>query len=477
VGRFLKVKRPNDTITYNPFQLIEIYRPATRSDDSGQVFYEFGETYPLYTSGGITYHTGGTQNQTATQPARFTFNDGDVYYKFREFYKDNLNPSTKFTLGTMDANYSDFWASSVNSNGRGFIIEPNTKQVRNPVLRRHGQTFQQNIGVNGLNRFYEADKDEFNRDYGDVMRMEVRDNSIIVFQKRKVGQMFVDRELTYNIDGQSNLILSSRLLSKIAYFRGEWGIGDNPESLGQNSRAFYGWDNNKGVLWRLSQDGLEDITRYGMSAFGKAEAKLRNATYKIYGVCDTDNDLYIFRFENAPGSSNKTYSWNEGKNGFESQLSYPFEMGACLNGLLVTFSSGKLWTHDSSTYCNFYGTQYDCYATAVFNDNVALKKNFHKVATLGSEGWDVPEITTNVYSYATTVQTTNIKAGAFVEKEGEYHAAIPKDANLVGGKINARGIMKGQFLKAKFRFQSASSFVFLTLALVGYSPSNKQPNK
>jgi hypothetical protein len=480
VGRFLKVRQPTGT-TYNAFQLIEIYRPALRANNAGQVFYEFGEVYPIYTLNGVAYHTGGTQNQTSTLPARFTFNEGDVFYKFRKFYKDTLTATSQFELGVMDANYSDFWASAVNSNGRAFIIEANAKRVYNPVLWRHGQPFQQGINVNGLNRFYEADRDEVNRQFGDVKRIKCRDNAVIVFQKFKIGAIPVDQQITYNVDQTANVILSSRLLNKIQYYKGEWGIGDNPESLGWNTRCFYGADNSKGVWWRLSQDGLEDITRHGMSSFGKTEVKARNATYKIYGLCDTDNNLYIARLENAPGRSNKVIVWNEDRNGWESELSYQFEMGVCLNGLVVTFSSGRLYTHDSPTYNNFYGTQYDSYVTAMFNDDAVIKKSFEHITYVGTEGFDAPEIHTSNFSYGSTRQKTSIKAGAFVDKENEWHAAIPKDENsgtsAVQGKIDGKMVMKGQWLKVKFRFQSASNFLFLFAVILGYAASNKQPNK
>jgi hypothetical protein len=227
----------------------------------------------------------------------------------------------------------------------------------------------------------------------------------------------------------------------------------------------------------LSQDGLEDISRHGMSAFAKEEIKKRNSTYKVYGFYDTDNDLYISRMENAPGSSNKVVVWNEVLNGFETILSYQFEMGCCLNGLVVTFSSGRLYTHDSDTYNNFYGTQYDSYITSVFNDDAVIKKNFEAVTYVGTEGFDIPEITTSNFTYGSTRQRTSIEAGAIKNKENEFHAAIPRDENSEGGKINGKKDMKGQWLKAKFRFQSASNFVFLFAALVTYAASNKQPNK
>jgi hypothetical protein len=102
--------------------LVMVYTPLlnpTTLTDS--VFYEWGEEYGIYSIGGVNYHRGMTQDQTASQPAEFSFAEGDFYFHQRTMYKNLITPATD-TAPLMDANWSDFFLSAVNDNGRGLVI-------------------------------------------------------------------------------------------------------------------------------------------------------------------------------------------------------------------------------------------------------------------------------------------------------------------------------------------------------------------
>jgi len=156
--------------------------------------------------------------------------------------------------------------------------------------------------------------------------------------------------------------------------------------------------------------------------------------------------------------------------GFESFYSYHPEMMGCLNNLLVSYKNGALWTHDSDTFANFYGTQYEVYVVAVFNDNPMEKKSFNAIAEIVNSKWDCPEITTDAYTYGTTVQTTSILNGELVPLENQYHASIKRDANSRGGKWNGQ-FMKGKYIIIKFRATSPSTFSLMNIATVKYATS------
>src|SRR5690606_21863468 len=102
--------------------------------------------------------------------------------------------------------------------------------------------------------------DEYNRSYGDIMKMVSWNNSIIVMQKFKIGAVPVYQQMAYNVDGSSNMILSSKLINRIQYSSGEYGIGSAPESVAYNNTSIYGCDNIRGVIWRLGGNGLVPVS-------------------------------------------------------------------------------------------------------------------------------------------------------------------------------------------------------------------------
>lgn len=470
-GTYLKVKK-NATVFSADTYMIEVYRPFSRTSDAETVFYEFGQQYPIYIDSGtgIHYHQGQIQNQTASQPATFTFTDGDVYYKFRPEYESG-DFDDFVVLGVMDANYSDYWASAVNSNGRPVVIDVNAATVTNPVLVRFGQAYQVGTNINGLNIFYPNNFDEYFRDYGAIMKLSIRDKLLHVYQKLKVGRVPIYGQILKDQQGTESVVVSDQLLNTIQYYAGDYGIGDHPECFGSNNYADYFLSNIRGIICRLSQDGITPISiQTNLNNFAVQEIGSRDFNYKIYGCFHSYNNLYIIALAETPTSPAKTLVWNEQRNGFESFLSYIPEMMCSLNNLLITFKNGQLYTHDSTTYNNFYGVQYDSSITQPFNDNLIEKKTWTSVMEMANQKWTCPLIYTDMMSYGTTRQESNLVANDFELLENQYHAAILKDANSIGGVINGDSL-KGSLMVATFKATNPTVLATLNVVKVDYIDS------
>lgn len=454
-GMFLKVKKAGGDPVFADNVFIELYSPLVRSSDTTTVFYAFGQSYPIYTDTdtGLRYHVGQIQNQTDSQPATFKFIEGDVYYKFRDFYKLNettgkIDPTTVSQIGLMDANYSDYWRSAVNSNSRGWVIEHNAQRLYRPADIRFGQAFQPGTDINGINRFYPEDFIEANRSYGDIMKIFPWNNFIIVAQKFKIGASPVYQAMTFNADNSSNLILSSNLLNRIQYYRGEYGVGSLPESIAYNNDAIYGWDNNRGVCWRLAQNGVTPLSLiYGFNNFAVKRAGLRGFDSKIYGVFDTHNNLYISVFEGAGDDPAITIAWSEQDSGLEGRRGYSPEMICCLNNLLVSFVNGALWTHDGDIN-SFYGEQHGSSVTVVFNSAGLTRKTWTNISEQSTHPWGVSEIKTSNISHGSVYQESKVPISSFDRNDDFYDSPIFQDQN--SGDLVTGFSLKGSYMIAKF---------------------------
>jgi len=491
-GSFLKIPY-NSALsgfgTTNPNYYIEIYTPAPNTDSKQQVFYEFGENYPILNPGESNRaHGGQTQDQIiGTQPAIYIFTRGDYYIRTRLY---NTVGTTFQTSWVMSQSVSDLYPSQVQSIGRAFVIDADAKETYFPTLVRFGQDFQQSTDINRTNIFFPDNFDEYDRSNGDIRKLFIEGRRMYVFQKFDIGVVPILTQIVRDTAGNPLEANSDILLNKIAYpYQGKFGIGDCPESFAYHDRAKYGVDDNKGVAWRLSQDGITELSvLYECNAFFTAKLKayrkdLNNGyaapgeTYtgdpSVYGCFDFYTNKYIVALEEINRYNSQNYLtfhqdpytlvFNETRDsteGFECFTSYHPEGMESLGTLLVSFKDGALWTHDSETYNQFYGTNYESYITGVFNDNPLLKKSWMAIEESSNVIWDCPEIISQVNSYGSTPQQTNLNAGEFLPLEGQFSAAIKRDANSTGGKING-SFMKGAWLKVKFRVQNASNFVFL----------------
>jgi len=401
------------------------------------------------------------------------------------------------SIPIIESTYSDKYAIITSSNNRPSVYDENAKQTYFPTLVRFSLEYQEDTNINNTNRFYPDNLDEYDRSFGDIMRMHIRDRGLSVYQKFKVGRVPVLTQVVQDVSGNPLQANSDQLINKITYYQGDYGIGDVPESLAWNNFADYFIDNYRGVVCRLSLDGIKPLSiEFSMNSYFVAKLapyrkSLNNGIAPtgqpypgdpcVYGVFDAYTNKYIIAMEEINRYSDPsnlvyhqdpvTISFDEqNKKGFESPYSYAPEWLGALNTLLLSFKSGALWTHDSDVYCNFYGVQYDCYITAVFNSLILSKKTFQAMAEQGNVAWDCPEITTQSESYGSTNQQSNLVVSDFDKLESMYHADFLRDSLSIGGLIDG-DYLKGNYITIKFRSQNASNFVYLNMVSVLYEES------
>lgn len=412
------------------------------------------------------YHRGKDQDQTATQPAKFTWVEGDVYFHKRTMY-DNITSSPGSLSGNvMDANWSDFFPSAVNDNGRGLSIQVNARETYLPATMRFSREYQQNTNINQTNRFIYANFIDLDRSYGSILKMSIKDRYIRIGQQFKIGLVPLFSQINVDANGNGIRADSDKLLNPVQYYERACGVGDAPESWTDFNNSSYFFDTNRGIWYRLAQDGEIDISvKYKINSWTSLKGILRKGNYKIYGAFDSKSNNCIFAFEATDTDPAYTLAFNEDTNTFESPLSYHPEMMVTLGNLLITFKNGSLYTHDSPTYNRFYGVDYPSYITAVFNLNAVVKKSFVALTEGANTIWECPEISTQVMSYGLLPQESNLIAGDFDNEEGEYIAPFRQDTNSIGGLINGDDL-HGKYIIVKFMINSASSLVVLNYASV-----------
>lgn len=443
-----------------------------------------------------SYHTGKDQDQTGSQPATFTWVEGDVYYHVRTMYNDIKAASGPTypddTVSIMDENFSDFFLSGVNDNGRAQAIEVNAQQVYNPVLYRFGGAYQSSTTINNTPDFYFENFDEASRSWGDIRKLYIRNQYMYVIQKFKVGIVPILLQIIRDTVGNPLEANSDQLLNKINYpYNEDVGIGDIPESFASDKDAMYGVDNYKGVVWRLSQNGITKLSvdfecnsffttrlKYYRKSLNNGYPANGSTVYPgdptVYGVFDASTNKYIIALQeinryNSEGvlifhQDPYTINFNEVRNqmeGFESFLSYYPDCMVCIDTQLIAFKDGETWTFSEDvTRCNFFGVQNDASITGVFNDNGLEKKTWQAITQLASDKWECPSIKSNVPSYGTVMQETNLVPAEIVMLEGNFHSGIKRDINSRGGKINGSA-MKGNYIIVKLLKQNASELIYL----------------
>lgn len=211
----------------------------------------------------------------------------------------------------IESSFNDTYNLITNSNGRASVVDINAKRTYFPTLIRFGGAYQVNTNINKINNFQYENFDEYDRSFGDVMRLHVRDRYLKVYQKFKVGNVPI---LTQIVKDSANNPLQANtdtLINKIQYYSGDYGIGDASTSLAWNNFSDYFVDDYRGVVCRLSQDGITPISiLYNTNAFFVAATAayrkdlnngISDGVYTgdpcIYGVFDANTNKYIIAME------------------------------------------------------------------------------------------------------------------------------------------------------------------------------------
>lgn len=493
-GTFLKVVKPSTlpSVAYGANNFIQIYTPALRSGEGRELYYEWGQEYAIYEySAGVFYHAGDLSNQTPTQPATFEWYDGDFYLKERTWYLNDGSNVTKTTY-MMDANYSDYFTSAVNSNGRGWVIDLNAKEEYNSVLVRWGGKYQSGTNLNELNIFRPNDFDEVDRSKGDIRRFKARDRILRVFQDRGVGQYGIYARFIQNNEGQSDLVTTNEIITtnNIQYYAGQYGLAGYPTNLCSSPIADYFNDVVTGREIRLSSDGITDLGllykgQYYLSSlatpYNKALVRANGSTAKVMKFWDSyENQSHTVLQAGTGGgltAAGYNYSFNEIRNGFCSFYSFEPEWAISADDIVYSWKNGQLYKHDVSgaNYCNFYGTQYACSITVVFNPNVGFKKAWQSIAEVATGTWEATQIYTDVNTYGSQRQESTLVEQEFTVLEGMPSAAFKRDSYSPGGKWNGN-FLKGNLIVVKLQKTNASNLINLAELYLRYidSPLNVQ---
>ena len=392
----------------------------------------------------------------------------------------NITPLNTINIYADDPSFSDVYKIEKNSTSRPLVVDVNAKQTYYSTMVRYSQAFQLGTSINGTNRFYYLDYDNYDRKYGDIMRMKLHNKDLRIFQYKKCGVVPVYSTETSNQDGSSNLVASTKIINPIRYYEGDFGVGNQGASLASSGYADYFADPVKGYFVRLSQDGITPISEiYKMQTFAgnnlpnylKSNNYTGGGVAKVLGVfyfTKDKNAEYITSLQAGGSLTGYTLSFDEIKNCYTSFYSFQPEWMVAYENKLATFKNGNLYIHDSSTQNNFYGTQYSSSITFVFNKDNIVKKTYNSLTIDATDYWTSPTMGNVNTSLG---QSSNIVSSDYEIHEGLYHAALQRDNNSLGGVING-DYLKGTWTEIKLT-NSATSLVYLSGIYLGYILSNR----
>lgn len=396
----------------------------------------------------------------------------------------------------IDKNFSDYYSSAVNSNGRSWVYDANANQVTYPVMYRWSLAFQTNTNINQTSRFYPTNFDEVERDKGGIMKLSTLNRELIFFQELKIGHTGIYQKFITDTAGSQNLITTDSIITQnnVQYYAGEVGVGSQATSVVKSGYVFYGVDPVKNIIWRLSRDGVTDLSElYKVKSWASANLpKYLNPGNYPFGGSQKVLGAYNLRPDNigeylllAQGASvaGETFAFEENTNSFTSKYDVDCDCILCAENVMYYFKNGVMWRQTSSVGSSnvFFGVQYTASILIPFNDQIAVKKNYMSLGYQSSAVWNAATIgdveTDTVNSQTFLTQQSKIMVQDFTSLEAPYrYAAFNRDSNSMSNQNVATwegDYLTGTYILVRLKHGSNSTnYLFAPYIVYSVAPRN-----
>ncbi len=233
-----------------------------------------------------------------------------------------------------------------------------------------------------------------------IQKLYAADTNLIIFQELKVSRALIDKDAIYNAEGGGAVTASNLVIGVIQPYAGEFGISKNPESFASYGYQKYFSDQNNGAMLRLSLNGIEEISVYGMRDFFKDDLnRISTSSGKAIGAYDIHNNQYVISLQENASSTYNTLSFDEQAKGWVSFFSFEPEQMFSIKNNFYTVKSGEIWEHyanpiehPSAKRGNFYNSNYPSTVTVAFNAAPANSKTFKTISYEGANGWKLTSL-------------------------------------------------------------------------------------
>tara|TARA_R110001592_G_scaffold42641_1_gene138432 strand:+ start:5213 stop:6784 length:1572 start_codon:yes stop_codon:yes gene_type:complete len=209
------------------------------------------------------------------------------------YAEDNPNPSISTDWYVEESRIRGGYNNlTVDFGVKAYLDEENPNQQHRFNSLIYSGIFNSRTGVNNTNQFSVAEDIVKSADpsKGSIQKLYAEDTNLIIFQEDKVSRALIDKDAIYSAEGNAAITSTQLVIGQIVAYAGEYGISKDPFSFAVYGYRKYFTDKKRGVVLRLSRDGMTEISSYGMHDFFRDTL---NTASVIRGAWDNHNKNYI----------------------------------------------------------------------------------------------------------------------------------------------------------------------------------------
>lgn len=401
------------------------------------------------------------------------------------------------TQRCIDPNFSDYYPSAVNSNGRQWAFEENANRITYPNEIRWSLPYQQDTQINQTSRFYPENFDTLNRAYGPIQAMKENIGVLTYFLDRKCGWTRVYGKYITDSEASGQLTTTDSIIAQnnTSYYEGSFGVSNQATSIVQSGYVYYFADPVRRKILRLSRDGITDLSetykvqtwaslnmpKYlnpGIYRFGGAQKMLGT-----FNVRQDNIGEYMLLAQGTSSVNGETFPFEEKYNMFYNPIDIDCDCIICAEDVLYAFRNGVMYKQGGNNVSGvFFGTQYQASLKLVFNENINEKKIFNAVGYMSNKTWvsdTKGDIATNHINEQTALgQESLIMSQDYETRDNpKRYASFNKDQNSMTDPVLALwegDYLIGEYISCVFKYGSNAPSTFYGPFII-YQTDNRNP--
>tara|TARA_R110000751_G_scaffold15476_3_gene50145 strand:+ start:2473 stop:4221 length:1749 start_codon:yes stop_codon:yes gene_type:complete len=156
---------------------------------------------------------------------------------------------------------------------RAYLDEEYPQQQRRISTLIYSGIYNSRTGINQTNVFSVGDAITRSLDpvHGSIQLTHAEETNLIVFQENRIHRALIDKDTIYTTESGTQTQAGQKVIGQFVPYKGEYGISKNPESFAIYNYRKYFSDKSRNAIMRLSNDGLTEISMYGMRDYFRDE--------------------------------------------------------------------------------------------------------------------------------------------------------------------------------------------------------------
>ena len=280
---------------------------------------------------------------------------------------------------------------------KAYLVEDEPSQALKASGLIYSGIFNSRTGINRTNVFSVAEDITKTADpsNGSIQKLYAEETNLTILQELKCSRALINKDAIYSAEGAGTVTSSNLVIGVIQPYTGEYGISRDPGSFAVYGYRKYFSDRNNNAIIRLSRDGIEEISRYGMTDYFRDQLnniETPSQPGKIIGGYDIHNSQYVISTQG--NKQLNTLSFDEKPKGWVSFFTYFPDQIFSLRNKYYTIKDNELYQHYSENVLrnSFYGTSSDSNITLILNPVSTNSKTFNTLSYEGSNGWEADAV-------------------------------------------------------------------------------------